>query len=221
MVVPPIHPNLNMATDATTPPTPSAPSAGECRPCCSEKSLAYLLVRVLLGLMLLLAGVEKFKSADSPYAYSFSNWHDDVDSKSGQVIKYGRWWPIVKVVYESGGLNNPEAFQFGTFLDGVVVRDGKEVAIRGGERISNLLGWMFYYYGQVLPYLMLASGSMILLGFLNRIGLFMGGGVWLSLAAGQMILPDNPTVFMLSQYTLMVAVALALVKYNRFALTRF
>jgi hypothetical protein len=36
-----------------------------------------------------------------------------------------------------------------------------------------------------------------------------------------MLLPDNPTVFMLSQYTLMVAFALSLVKYNRFAITRF
>ena len=43
----------------------------------------------------------------------------------------------------------------------------------------------------------------------------------MSLAAGQMLLPDNPTVFMLSQYTLMVVVALALVRYNRFAITRY
>ena len=68
---------------------------------------------------------------------------------------------------------------------------------------------------------MVISGAMILFGFLNRIGLFLGGAIWFSLAAGQMLLPDNYTVFLLSQYTLTVAVALALVKYNRFAITRF
>jgi hypothetical protein len=36
-----------------------------------------------------------------------------------------------------------------------------------------------------------------------------------------MTLPDNPTVSMLVQYTMYYVIALALVKYNRFALTRF
>ena len=207
-----------MATDAPhSSPAPET-SASACRPCCSEKTLAYLVMRVLLGLILLLAGAEKFKSSDAPYFYSFKNWHDDVDAKSGEVVKSGRWLPIVKVVYESGGLNNPEVFQFGKFLD-TNLKDGS--TLRGGERISNMVSWMFFFYGQTLPYLMMIAGTMILFGFLNRIGLFLGGGIWMSLAAGQMILPDNQTVLMLSQYTLMVVVALALVKYNRFAITRF
>ena len=169
-------------------------------------------------MMLLLAGLEKFKSPDAPYNYSFKNWHDEIDPRSGEVVKQGRWWPIVKVIYESGGLNNPEVFQFGTFLDGTTA-DKKP--IKGGERISNAISWNFYYFGQVLPYLMLASGTMILFGFLNRLGLFLGGAVWMSLAFWQMLLPDNSTVFLLSQYTLMIAVALSLLKYNRFALTRY
>lgn len=220
-----------MATDATTTTSSSDSSPGpvHCRPCCSEKTLAYLILRLLLGLMLLLAGAEKFKSSDAPYFYSFKNWHDDIDPKTEEVIKPGRWLPIVKVIYESGGLNNPEVFQFGTFLDGTTkekkAKDGTIISparpIRGGERISNFLGWTFRAYGLALPYLMVFSGGLILIGFLNRLGLFIGGAIWMSLAAGQMILPDNPTVFMLSQYTLMVAVALALVKYNRFAITRF
>jgi hypothetical protein len=217
-----------MATDATTP-TSSSDSSNH-RPCCSEKTLAYLLLRFLLGLLLLLAGAEKFKSSDAPYSYAFANWHDTVDpaNKDGEPLKWGRWQGIVKVIFESGGLNNYETFQFGTFLDGKTKEkkqaDGsivKERDIKGGERISNFLGHVFRAYGLGLPYIMLFSGLMILFGFLNRVALFIGGGVWLSLAAGQMILPDNPTVFVLSQYTLMVAVALALVKYNRFAITRF
>ena len=207
-----------MATDATTSSPSPEPCLREARPCCSEKTMAYLIMRVLLGLMLLIAGMEKFKSSDSPYFYSFENWHDDVDSKSGEVIKAGRWLTVAKPIFEFGGLNNPEVFQFGTFLD-TKTKDGN--VMKGGELISNLVTWTFYYYAQYLPYLMLLSGAMILFGFLNRIGLFLGGGLWMSLAAGQMLLPDNPTVFMLSQYTLMVAFALSLVKYNRFAITRF
>ena len=212
-----------MATVAPNLPPTHEPRTGETRfveprPCCSEKTLAYLVLRVLLGLMLLLAGVEKFKSSDSPYFYAMNNWHGEVDPKSGESIKDGRWLNVAKPVFEFGGLNNPEVFQFGTFLDSKT-KDG--AVLKGGERISNMVSWVFFYYAKTLPYLMILSGVMILFGFLNRIGLFLGGGLWMSLAAGQMLLPDNPTVFMLSQYTLMVVVALALVRYNRFAITRY
>jgi hypothetical protein len=207
-----------MATDATTPSSSPDSSKGDCRPCCSEKTLAYLILRVLLGLLLLLTAADKFKSADSPYYYSFKNWHDEVDAKSGEVIKAGRWLNVAKPVYEFGGLNNPEVFQWGTFLDKTM--PDKSIK-KGGERISNFIGWVFRAYGLTLPYLMITAGVMVLFGFLNRVGLFLGGGIWMSLAIGQMLLPDNPTVLMLSQYTLMTAVALALVKYNRFSITRF
>jgi hypothetical protein len=80
---------------------------------------------------------------------------------------------------------------------------------------------VFYLYAQGLPYAMIAIGLAILVGFLNRLSLLAGGAIWLSLAAGQMTLPDNPTVSMLVQYTMYYVIALALVKYNRFALTRF
>ncbi len=219
-----------MATDASPSPTPSESSSCHTRPCCSEKTLAYLLLRLLLGTMLLLAGIEKFKSPDGPYNYATENWHDlqDVDEK-GKVkldaegyavtpLRWGRWLSVAKPVYEFGGFNNPAVFQFGTFLDSKK-KDG--TVLKGGVRISNFFSHVFFYFAKYLPYLMILSGSMILLGFLNRIGLMLGGAIWFSLAAGQMLLPDNPTVLMLSQYTLMVAVALALVKYNRFAITRY
>ena len=207
-----------MATDASSTSLPPESRSGDCRPCCSEKTLAYLVMRLLIGLMLLLTGVEKFKSSDSPYFYAINNWHGEVDPKTGDSIKDGRWLNVAKPVFEFGGLNNPEIFQFGNFLD-TKNKDGS--LMKGGEKISNFVSWIFFFYAKVLPYLMIVSGVMILFGFLNRIGLFLGGGIWMSLAAGQMLLPDNPTVFMLSQYTLMVVVALALVKYNRFAITRY
>ncbi len=52
-----------------TPPAnqPSTTPAAVTGSCCSGSGLAYLLARVTLGLMLLLAGVEKFKSPAPPY----------------------------------------------------------------------------------------------------------------------------------------------------------
>ena len=198
-----------MATEASNT-TPS--SATYERPCCSEKTFAYLLLRLLLGLMLLLAGVEKFKSPDSPYSYSTLNWHNEKDA-SGEVVKLGRWLSVAKPVYEFAGFNNAAVFQ--------VQNETLKKYVWSGEKISNFISQVFYYFAQTLPYTMILSGLMILLGLFNRIGLFLGGAIWISLAAGQMTLPDNPTVFMLSQYTLMYAVAIALVRYNRFAITRF
>lgn len=219
-----------MATDATNPSSSNDPgSTPPCRPCCSEKTFAYLVMRLLLGTMLLLTGIEKFKSGESPYRYGSEYWHDlyELDDKGAPkkdangekiIIRPGRWLTVAKPVYEFGGFNNPDVFQMGTFLDGKL-KDG--TPIKGGQKISNFISKIFYFYAQGLPYLMILSGAMILFGFFNRLGLFLGGVIWFSLAAGQMLLPDNPTVFMLSQYTLMVAFALSLVKYNRFAITRY
>lgn len=217
-----------MAKEATVTTSAPDPGFGPPRPVCLENTLAYFILRLALGLLLLLTGAEKFKSPDAPYFYSLKNWHDDIDLNTGEVIKPGRWLTVAKPVYEFGGLNNPEIFQFGTFLDGTT--DEKKLAdgtveparpIRGGERISNFIGWSFRAYGLSLPYLMIFAGVLTLFGFLNRIGIFLGGAIWMSLAAGQMLLPDNPTVFMLLMYSFMHVVALALVRYNRFAITRF
>ena len=150
--------------------------------------------------MLILAGVEKFKSPAPPYTYATANWHDEKDQQTGEVTKWGRWMSVAKPVYEFGGFNNPAVY---------------------GEKGSNALSWVFYFYAQSLPYLMIGVGLLIVIGFLNHLALFAGAGIWLSLALGQMTLPDNPTVSMLMQYTMYYVIALALVKHNRFALTRF
>ena len=184
----------------TTPPVPAAPSSSaSCGSCCCGQSLAYLLLRVGLGIMLMLAGAEKFKSPAPPYHYSFNYWHDTLNSE-GQVEKAGKWVNVAKPVFEYGGFNNTAVY---------------------GEKTVNLFTHVFKTYALGLPYAMIAVGFLILIGFLNRLSLFLGGGIWLSLAMGQMTLPDNATVLMLMIYTFFYAVALALVKYNRWSLTRF
>ena len=73
----------------------------------------------------------------------------------------------------------------------------------------------------VLPPGVLRVGFFFVRGFLNRLSLFLGAGIWLSMALGQMTLVDNGTVQMLMNYVMFYVIALALVKYNRFGVTRF
>jgi uncharacterized membrane protein YphA (DoxX/SURF4 family) len=181
------------------PPAPAAPATDISCGCCSAQTLAYLLLRVMLGVMLLTTGADKFKSPTEPYHYQWSYWHDK-KNEEGKVVEFGKWRSVAKPVFDFGGFNNPDVF---------------------GEKGVNFLSHVFKAYAQVLPYAMLAVGTMILFGFLNRIALLLGGGIWMSLAMGMMTLPDNPMVWMLTNYTLFYVVALALVRYNRFAITRF
>lgn len=189
----------------------------------SGKTVAYLILRVLIATQLLLAGIDKFKSPEAPYNYSFSYWHDEKDPQTKEVTKAGRWLTVGKTIYEHGGFNNADLFQFGHFLDGKALNKetGKVEEIKGGTRITNFLSWIFYYYSQGLPYLMLAAGGLILIGLFNRVGLLIGGFIWVSLAIGQGTLPDNQYISLLSNYALMVALAAATLKHNRFAITRF
>lgn len=189
----------------------------------SGKTVAYLLLRMLVGMLLLMAGIDKFKSPEAPYNYSFSYWHDEKDPQTHEVTKAGRWLTVGKTIYEHGGFNNADLFQFGTFMDKTVLNKETEKMepIKGGVRITNFLSWIFYFYSQGLPYMMLGAGGMILLGLFNRLGLFLGGFIWITLAIGQGTLPDNQYIALLSNYTLMVAVAAATLKHNRFAITRF
>jgi hypothetical protein len=156
-------------------------------------------MRVMLGMMLIMAGVDKFKSPAPPYHYKFEYWHDKYN-EAGELVDYGKWRNVAKPVFEFGGFNNTEVY---------------------GVKGVNFLSHMFRLYAITLPYAMLGVGLCILVGFLNRLFLFLGGAIWMSLAIGQMTLPDNPTVWMLTTYTAFYVIALALAKHNRFALTRF
>lgn len=72
-----------------------------------------------------------------------------------------------------------------------------------------------------LPYAMLVSGLLILLGLFNRLGWFLAGLIWFSLAFGQMLLPDEGTVQQLGLYIFVCALALTMINHNRIRLTKF
>jgi hypothetical protein len=72
-----------------------------------------------------------------------------------------------------------------------------------------------------LGFIMLALGFFILVGFLNRLSLFLGGLVFIGLSAGMMLLPDPHQTLDLGIYVALFAAALTLVRHNRLALTRW
>lgn len=183
---------------SSNPPVPAASSSVSSCGNCSAQTLSYLFLRLMIAMILIFAGLEKFKSPGAPYTYSTRNWHGVIEN--GEIVESGRWLKIASVIFENSGLNNEAYF---------------------GPTVSRTIGWQFYFYMQVLPYAMLALGVAILLGFLNRICMVLASCLWLSLAVGQMMLPDNPTALMLLNYAFFTIAALSLVRYNRFAVTRF
>lgn len=206
-----------MATDPAPYPVESEASNELIKLPFSGKTVGYLVLRLLIAILLIAPGIDKFKSATAPYSYDRVNWYGEYDKSTGEVVTPGRWLSTAKPVFEFGGFNNPEIYPNWAWM-AKTTKDGK--LISGNEIFSNFVSWTFYYYAQSLPYLMIAAGGLILIGLFNRFSLFLGGAIWISLVIGQATLPDNPTVFMLSMNTLMVAIAAALLKHNRISITR-
>lgn len=215
-----------MAEASTTSAPKAACSHAHARECCSEKSFAYLLLRITLALLLITAGLEKFK-AQGPNGWFFAknNWHQvknpDPALKDDPKNKNGRWWAIATVVFDNSGLNKVKPTYTDEQLAALKANNEEPDTAGFSKKFVYTASWSFYYFTHALPYAMIGAGLLILIGFLNRLALFAGGAVWLSLAVGQMMLPDNSTVFMLVSYVGLYALAISLVRYNRFALTRF
>jgi uncharacterized membrane protein YphA (DoxX/SURF4 family) len=180
----------------------ATPVASAPKKCCAwtDWTWAAILLRLCAGMLLLLSGTDKFKSATSPATYSTDNYYGSAaELAEGKVPKMVK---IVNVVFTNSGLDNPANAFVGT----------------AGR--ANFFAWTFYRFGQVLPWAMIASGLMILLGFFSRIGHFIGGSIWISLIAGQLLLPDIETVVRLLVVFLVSVGALALVQHNRIRITK-
>jgi hypothetical protein len=166
------------------------------RPFWTDMTYAAWLLRLATALLLLFSGLDKFKSADAPHTYSMDNWYGSAaDAEAGKAPKYAK---IAGVVFEYSGFNNAAVV---------------------GTKIANFNSHMFSLYGKALPFGFFIAGGMILLGFLSRIGHFIGGMTWLSLAVGQSILGHTPTMVALYFFMLLHVIALALEKHNRLSIS--
>jgi hypothetical protein len=153
---------------------------------------AFLILRLFMGFRLALSGLEKMGYFVAKGAAKFE-----------EALKLKLWL---------GDSGFTEEFPYG---NGTMANIAKVMTEH-----TTLPKWMIQGFLIPLPYLMLATGVLILIGLLNRIAWWLAGLIWFSLALGQMLLPDEGTVQQLGLYLLMCAVALVIVDHNRIRITR-
>ncbi|MBL9190398.1 MAG: DoxX family membrane protein [Opitutaceae bacterium] len=83
---------------------------------------------------------------------------------------------------------------------------------------SIIPGWATQAFAMSLGFLLVIFGAAILLGIKTRAALFFGGLVYVGLGFGLMAVQEGEGVAWIGMQVLMFAVALTLVRNNRFAL---
>lgn len=182
--------------DTQTSPTP-APAEGPSFCSICHLTAAFLLLRLWMGARLILSGLEKFGFTGPNPSFEVSSW-------------FGNGFSLFST--EGENLTNAG------FGDGRL------------QKISTVMldnTWMSKTPALVkaflagLPFAMLAAGVLILLGLFNRLGWFLAGFIWFSLAFGQMLLPDEDAILWLTLYFFICALALSLINFNRIRITKF
>ncbi|MEM9160221.1 MAG: hypothetical protein AAGB46_14345, partial [Verrucomicrobiota bacterium] len=77
--------------------------------------------------------------------------------------------------------------------------------------------WMLNIYSGILGYILILLGLLLLSGALPRITLLASGLLYTSLTVGLILLNESGGVAWLAAHIIMIAMALLLVKYNRFS----
>lgn len=156
-------------------------------------TFAFWLLRLFMGMRLIMSALEKMGYFVGKGTATIS-----------EALKLEQW-------FGRSGLGANEG-----------LGDGKMWPIAKAMLEYSLLpAWMIKPFMIGLPYAMLVSGLLILLGLFNRLGWFLAGMVWFSLAFGQMLLPDEGTVQQLGLYVFVCALALTMINHNRIRLTKF
>ncbi len=155
-------------------------------------SLAFLLLRLWLGIRSLLTGIEKFagiETVQKPLLDEFGE--PDI---SGAMVN------VKEKVYgfsQYHGLPDPLYEKF------------------AAEPLMPV--WMLDLYSGVLGYVLIALGVALLLGALPRAALFISGLVYASLTVGLILLNESGGVAWLAAHVALIALALLLTRYNRWA----
>ncbi len=183
---------------------PAVPEKASCCPAL-HLSAAFLVLRLFMGMRLVTSAFEKMGFF---VAKGDATW--------GEALTLKKWFGesgLGSMVENADGTSEVLNQGFG---------DGKMWPI-ANAMLSNtkLPAELIKAFLIPLPYLMLVSGVLILLGLFNRFGWFLSCVVWFSLAFGQMLLPDEQTISYLSVYLIISALALALADHNRLRCTRF
>jgi thiosulfate dehydrogenase [quinone] large subunit len=156
-------------------------------------SFAFLVLRLWLGARSLLTGLEKFAGTETVQRPLLDEFGEpDI---SGAMVN------VKEKVYGFShyhGLPEPLYDKF------------------AAEPLMPV--WALDLYSGVLGWILLALGVLLLAGALPRLALLASGLVYVSLSVGLVLLNESGGVAWLGTHVLLVALALALVKYNRWAI---
>jgi thiosulfate dehydrogenase [quinone] large subunit len=161
----------------------------------SEKTLAFLLLRLWLAQRSIVTGLEKFAGQTTvkrPVLDEFGN--PDI---SGAVLE-------VKV----------KSYALGSY-------HGMPESLMNSFRNEPLLpGFLLNIYAGSLGFLLISTGLLLLLGVCTRTMLFLTGLIYISLTLGLILINQNDGVAWLGIHVLLTAFALTLASHNKFALVK-
>lgn len=187
----------------------SNPPPAPASTCCPAINLtfAFWLLRLFMGMRLILSGLEKL-------GYFVAKGNE----KFMSALKGTAW-------FGEGGITALRATEQVDGVDRVInqgLGTGKMWPIAKLMLDNTKLPVeMIKPFMVGLPYAMVVAGVLILAGLFNRVGWFLAGLIWFSLAFGQMLLPDEVGVQWLGLYVFICALALCLIDHNRVRLTKF
>jgi thiosulfate dehydrogenase (quinone) large subunit len=158
-------------------------------------TLAFLLLRLWLGMRALVTGIEKFSA--------------NVSSK-------------IPVVDDKGVADIPNALTVAKTKEYglqhyAAIKGGMASLLAGEPLLPDVLRKPYY---ASLGYVLIALGLMLLLGVCTRTTLFLMGLLYISLTYGMILLGQDSGIAWLGIHVALVAMALLLAKHNRFGLTR-
>lgn len=170
--------------------------SGNCRECNGDSALAFLVLRLWLGLRALLAGVEKYS------AYR-TDQKPLVDPVTGMVDPSGA---MVEVKIKYYSLTN---------------YSGIPAPLK--DRFVNeplLPGFALHQFDTLLGPLLVLSGMMLLVGLGTRVSLFLQGIIYSALMVGLLLIRQDDGISWLGIHVALVALALTLAKNNRLCLLK-
>lgn len=167
-----------------------------CSACTTDFTLAFLVLRGWLAVRAILAGIEKFgafKTIQKPF----------VDPTTGMEDPSGA---MVEVKQKFYSLTN-----YSGIPQSLKDKFATEPMLPHAATTP--------FYG-LIGYALIALGLMLLLGVGTRISLFLQGILYIMLTAGLILIKQEDGVAWLGIHVALVALALVLAKYNRFALLK-
>lgn len=157
-------------------------------------TLAMLLLRLWLGFRSLIAGIEKFAGTQA----------------SGQAV-------MIDGAQNDYGLTESVSEKFYTFANYQGVPRALFDKFAGEPLIP---GWGLSLYDWILGPLLLLLGLSLLIGLATRFSLFAMGLLYTSLTFGLLLIGQDAGIAWLGTHVVLIVMALALAKYNRFAVLK-